>query len=181
MPLVEYLIMTNVPSQRWLGTIQRDRQTLGRGKHAKLRVPAEFIHVSRHHAEVWSDEQGCWLCDCESTFGTRVNAVPLSPNEPFQIVYADHIWLGGAELQVVGNPSSNRWHAELEDDATDPQHDGSTGFNPLALHLFKVLTTSELAVMLWMSRGLTDIDEISARLMRSPDPRLRAPRRRRIL
>ena len=38
-----------------------------------------------------------------STFGTRVNAVPLSPNEPFQIVYGDHLWVGGAELQVLGH------------------------------------------------------------------------------
>lgn len=176
MSATAFLVMTNIPPQTWLGTVSQQRQTLGRGKDAQLRVPAEFVHVSRHHAEIWTDQDGHWLKDLHSTSGTRVNGVPLAPDQDFGLVLGDHIWLGAAEFDLVGDPDlAKRRPAphtlsrpDLEE-TSESQISRTIDFNPEAPYAFQALTPAELEIVLWMSRGLTEDGEIGQQLFRSPN------------
>ena len=46
----------------------------------KLTFGARRVHpVSRRHVEFWTNADGYWITDLDSTFGTRVHSVPLTP------------------------------------------------------------------------------------------------------
>src|SRR5205814_9225415 len=97
MSATAYLVMTNLPPQKWLGTLLERRQVVGRGDEADIQVPAEYTHVSRRHAEFWTNEDGYWVADLDSTSGTRVNSVPLTPHQSFRITLRDHLCLSAPE------------------------------------------------------------------------------------
>lgn len=172
MSTTAYLVMTNVPPQKWLGTLTEQRQVLGRGDEVHLRVPAEFTHVSRRHAEFWTDVDGHWIADLDSTSGSRVNSVPLVPHQSFRLTLGDHIWVGAAEFDLVANPDlSRRRPFPRSDDETIGYGAGEVGtvkFSGAPAHYFAQLSQTELDVVLWMSRGFTNPDEIAERLHRSP-------------
>ena len=172
MPSNAYLVMTNVPSQKWLGTLLERRQVLGRGEEADIRLLPEYTHVSRRHAEFWTNNDGYWIADLDSTSGTRVNSVPLAPNQSFRLTLGDHIWLGAAELDLVADPDlSRRRPFPRSDDETigyGAGQDATVKFSGAPAHYFAALTQTELDVVLWMSRGFTDPDEIAEKVFRSP-------------
>ena len=172
MPGTAYLVMTNMPPQTWLGTLDERRRIIGRGDEADIQVPAEYTHVSRRHAEIWTNADGHWIADLDSTSGTRVNSVPLTPHQEFRLTLGDHIWLGAAELDLVANPElSRRRPFPRSDDETigygEAQY-GTVKFSGAPPHYFASLSQTELDVVLWMSRGFTDPDEIAEKLYRSP-------------
>jgi len=172
MPCTAYLVMTNAPPQTWLGTLDERRHVIGRGDEADIQVPAEYTHVSRRHAEIWTNADGHWIADLDSTSGTRVNSVPLTPHQEFRLTLGDHIWLGAAELDLVANPElSRRRPFPRSDDETigygEAQY-GTVKFSGAPPHYFASLSQTELDVVLWMSRGFTDPDEIAEKLYRSP-------------
>ena len=171
MPAPAYLVLTNVTPTKWLGTLSESRQTIGRGEEAHLRLPGEYVHVSRQHAVVWSDDAGHWITDLGSTSGTRVNGVPLAPYQPFRLSLGDHLWIGGAELDLVASPDLARRPAHERGDSTVSYNAGQTAaleFPDAPADLFATLTPAELDVVLCISRGLTDPSDIATALARSP-------------
>jgi DNA-binding CsgD family transcriptional regulator len=171
-----YLLLTNVAPSDWLGTLCTRRQTIGRGEEAELRIPSEYVHVSRSHAVVWTENDGHWIIDLGSKSGTRVNNVPLAPYQPFRLMLNDHLWLGAAQLDLVANP-----HAVPQRSFRDA-HESTVGFNvskPASQAAtiefsdartdgLESLTPAELDVVLWISRGLTDPNDVANSLYRSP-------------
>ncbi len=171
MSAAAYLVLTNVSPNDWVGTISERRQAIGRGDDAELRIPSSYIHVSRSHAVVFTENNGLWLTDLGSKAGTRVNNVPLTPYQPFRLMIGDHLWLGAAELDVVATPKLVNPRRIPNDESTVgfmPGQSGASEANGAAKDGFASLTRAELEVVLWISRGLTDPDEVASSLFRSP-------------
>jgi DNA-binding CsgD family transcriptional regulator len=171
MPAAAYLVMTNVAPTDWLGTLTADRQIIGRGDDADIRIPGEYIHVSRRHAKIWTENDAYWITDLGSTSGTRLNSVPLSPKQRFRLIVGDHLWLGAAELDLVANPNDfNRSLREPHESTVGyvPGKAGTAEYPGAPADDFASLTPAELEVVLWMSRGLTDPSEVAESLFRSP-------------
>jgi DNA-binding CsgD family transcriptional regulator len=84
----------------------------------------------------------------------------------------DHIWLGAAEFDIVANPdlSRRRPFPQSDDETVGFGHgpSGTVKFSHAPPHFFLALTQAELDVVLWMSRGFTDLDEVAETLYRSP-------------
>jgi DNA-binding CsgD family transcriptional regulator len=166
-----YLVMTNVAPSEWLGTLTANRQIIGRGKDADIRIPRDYVHVSRRHAEVWMEDDGCWIIDHGSTSGTRLNSVPLAPNQRFRLIVGDHLWLGAAELDLVASPHDPNRPIRDTHESTVGYLIGKSGkaeFPGAPADDFAALTPAELEVVLWMSRGLTDPNDVAESLSRSP-------------
>ncbi|HEY2411161.1 MAG TPA: FHA domain-containing protein [Pirellulaceae bacterium] len=166
-----YLVMTNVAPSDWLGTLTANRQIIGRGEDADIRIPGDYVHVSRRHAEVWIENDGYWLMELGSTSGTRLNSVPLVPKQRFRLIVGDHLWLGAAELDLVANPNDSNRAMRRPQESTVGYIIGKSGnaeFPGAPADDFATLTPAELEVVLWMSRGLTDPTDVAESLFRSP-------------
>jgi len=172
MPTAAYLVLTNVAPADWLGTIGERRQTIGRSEDADLRLPGEYVYVSRRHAEVWAEKDGHWIVDLESTSGTRVNSVPLAPNLPFRLMLGDRLWIGAAELDLVSKPVSVPRQSSRKSRESTVRYNIGTSAEPRRFYdspdIFTTLTPAELDLVLWMSRGLTDPDDVARAQNRSP-------------
>lgn len=172
LPPDAYLVLTNVAPAKWSGKLSATRQTIGRGDDAELRLPGEYVHVSRCHAVVWTDSAGHWITDLGSTSGTRVNGVPLVSYLPFRLQFGDHLWVGAAELDVVVNPDQPaRRRRRQSPESTvrySPQQPGTVEFAGAPPEAFAKLTPAELDIVLWISRGYTDPEEVAESIYRSP-------------
>ncbi len=63
--------------------------------------------VSRRHAVFsWRDE-AVWIEDLDSTNGTRINGLKLTPNHPYHLHDGDEIELGSARLVVRFVPAAD--------------------------------------------------------------------------
>ncbi len=158
--------LVNVPAARL--TLGDAVQRIGRAKDCQLCVPAQYASVSRRHAEVWQDARfECWIRDCNSTCGIRINRVPLPRGEKARIQPGDEITLGDLQLRVIDAsqevievPDSYTASSTLPivNSSSDPDETG-----PLAS-----LTPAEREIVLWMTRGYTSPEELSQKLKRSP-------------
>lgn len=168
-----YLVMTNVPPSKWCATVGEHRQLIGRAVDADIKVPAEHLGVSRRHAEIWADKSAIWIQDLGSTSGTRVNNVQLQPGSAFQLDSGDRIWVGGVELDLVRHLDpftelqAALQHAKEEGDTVKLRRQQLTATFEWQ-KMVADLTHAELEVLLWMARGYSSLDEIAAKLYRSP-------------
>lgn len=66
-------------------------------------VPFDAIQmgVSRRHAAIHREEDGCYITDLNSTNGTRINGQRLLPNTPFCLSGGDVVRLGRLNLLVL--------------------------------------------------------------------------------
>lgn len=165
-----YLILTNAPVSEWCHQILARRQVIGRSKHAEIRVPDQFSYVSRKHAEVWKDRRGYWIRDLNSQMGTRLNGIWIDTLPQARLQAGDSISLGDFQLQLVFGSSPEDFMGD-----ENPKDDGDSGtsisLRPRATDdrgVASELSRAELDVVLWMSRGYLNDDQLGHLLHRSP-------------
>lgn len=169
------LVLTNHPTTGWRYQVDEARKIIGRAKAVDLPVPKQFQSVSRRHAEIWRDRRGCWIRDLGSRMGTRVNLVWIDHLAAASLVPGDLVRLGAdLEIQVVsGTPAEARDDELIFDECSGADSpSGATALSPQPATgramLCERITPAETEVLLWISRGFLDNDELGRRLHRSP-------------
>lgn len=168
------LILTNHPTGGWRHMIEERRKIIGRSDHVDICVPTRFRSVSRQHAEVWRDHRGYWIRDLGSRVGTRINLVWIDRLPQAKIVPGDLISLGGSvEIQVVAGELDDEPDGDFLDDALGgpPSDDPTVGVMPRPSRrevLREQVSKAETELMLWVSRGYLDNEELGRLLHRSP-------------
>jgi DNA-binding CsgD family transcriptional regulator len=161
-----FLVLTNIPEGEWSFPIDGEKSVIGRSRQADIVINARYHSVSRRHAAVWADRRGLWISDLGSSSGTNINGVWVDHVPKAGLVVGDVISLGEVELEVRG---------EIDDLATTFPHLSEEiptklrQFIPLARPMAQKLSPAEIDVMLWISRGFQDDEEIARKLHRSPN------------
>ena len=167
------LFITNLRPQDWRARITDARQVIGRSGEASIRIPDQFEFVSRRHAEVWHDRHGCWLQDLGSKGGTHINGVWIVARHEHRIRAGDRISLAGLELYAVRREDKH----VLEDssevrigpaDTARIKRQRRTAEIPPEL-LFLNLSRTERDVVMWLSRGYSNLEDIGRMQHRSPN------------
>lgn len=170
-----YLVMTNIKPEEWCAVVTEHRQIIGRAPDASVRISPRFRHVSRRHAEIWRERNSIKIRDLGSQAGTHVNGVWVKEPREATVAVGDRIWVGGLELEVVEQVSMlaqvlAETHISLEEAAEAEETTIQKHTAPLpARFALAALTQAELEVLLWMSRGYLDDNEIGQTLFRSPN------------
>jgi DNA-binding CsgD family transcriptional regulator len=170
-----YLVMTNIDPEEWCALISEERKIIGRSPDADIPLSPRFRYTSRRHAEIWVDRNKIKFRDLASRAGTSVNGVWLKDHVEVSLAVGDRIQMGGLELEVVAQVSMLAHllaetgiglHEAAEGDETIVQR--STAPIPVRFFL-RELTPAELEVVLWISRGYLDDEELGKKLFRSPN------------
>jgi DNA-binding CsgD family transcriptional regulator len=169
--IVAHLRIVNFPE--WLAGITGEKQLIGRGKEAHLRLPPQFRSASRKHAQIWADKRDLlWICDLDSRMGTTVNGVLLAPHRENRVIPGDRILIGAVELELrSGHPAANAVNTADKGSIIDMESTRAEVRTTSAARLgqrLELLTAAEVDVVLWLTRGYTDLDEIGQLLHRSP-------------
>jgi DNA-binding CsgD family transcriptional regulator len=161
-----YLVLTNIPEGEWSFPIGADKSVIGRSRTANIVINARYHSVSRRHAVVWSDRRGIWISDLGSSSGTNVNGVWVDHVPKAGLVVGDTVCLGELELEVRGeiDDLASAFPHMLDEVPTKLRQ-----FIPLARAMAQRLSPAEIDIMLWISRGFQDDDEIARQLHRSPN------------
>ncbi len=177
-----FLTMTNVDPEDWCAAFSQRRKLIGRDHTAD--VPFRRARVSRRHAEIWAGTPSLGIRDLGSRSGTRINGVWLKANCDTSLAVGDRIWIGGIELEVVGDvpllaqvlaESGLIGKRQLESVGAathDPLVTKSTEVPYVVEPVRSVLSQlsrAELEILLWMGRGYLDDVELGGRLFRSPN------------
>jgi DNA-binding CsgD family transcriptional regulator len=174
--------MTNVDPEDWCAAFSERRKLIGRDHQAD--IPIRRARVSRRHAEIWAGASSLGIRDLGSSSGTRINGVWLKANCDTSLALGDRIWMGGIELEVVGDipllaqvlaESGLVGERQLPSAGTathDPLVTKSTevpcAVEPIRTVLSR-LSRAELEILLWMGRGYLDDVELGGKLFRSPN------------
>jgi DNA-binding CsgD family transcriptional regulator len=168
------LILTNHPTGGWCYQVDERHKVIGRAEDVDIPVPKRFRSVSRKHAEIWRDHRGCWILDLGSRQGTRVNLIWIDRLPAAKLVAGDLIRLGDdLEIQVVSGKAPDD-QADIV--AINAPHDSASGDAtvfaqspaPPRKILRERISPAETEVMLWISRGFLDNEELGRLLHRSP-------------
>lgn len=173
MTTLAYLMMTNVSPSLWLRAIHPTPQIVGRAFDNEIVIPKTYLTVSRRHLRIWSNGDTILARDLNSTGGTRLNGVLLTPNSDIQIVFGDRLGLADIELIVVSPDAEILQHEFAESDtplesASSIILAGTEKEESLEARRLRKLSPAELQISFWVSRGLTSCKEIAAQLYRSP-------------
>jgi len=173
MSILAYLLMTNVSPGAWLRAVHSSPQILGRAFDNEIVIPKTYQTVSRRHLRIWSNGETILIRDLESTGGTRLNGVLLTPNSDAQIVFGDRIGLADVELIVVSPDAEILQHAHIDTDTSPDSASsiilgGTAKGESLESRRLRKLSPAELQVSFWVSRGFTSCKDIGAQLFRSP-------------
>ncbi|MDB5342814.1 MAG: Adenylate cyclase, class 3 [Schlesneria sp.] len=173
MSILAYLMMTNVPPGNWLRAIYSIPQLVGRSFENEIVIPKTHLTVSRRHLRIWSNGDAILARDLDSTGGTRLNGVLLTPNCDTQVVFGDRLALADVELIVVSPDAEILQHAFTEIDTSSETASsiilaGTEKGASLDARRLRQLSPAELQISFWVSRGLTSCKEIAAQLFRSP-------------
>jgi len=87
--------------------------TIGRSAECGLRLPDPS--VSRHHAELTVDAEGCSLVDLGSRHGTTVNSLRLAANVQQKLRAGDRIGIGPWLFQLASSAANSRPRFEASD------------------------------------------------------------------
>lgn len=170
-----YLVMTNIDPEEWCALVTKEHKLIGRSADAEIPLSPRFRHTSRRHAEIWIDKKKIKFRDLASRAGTSVNGVWLKDHCEVSLAIGDRIQMGGLELELVAQVSMLAHilaetgvglHEAAEGDETIIQR--TTAPLPLRFYL-RELTPAELEVVLWISRGYLDDEELGKKLFRSPN------------
>jgi DNA-binding CsgD family transcriptional regulator len=167
------LILTNLPKRDWCHLIEERPKVIGCSDNVDIPLPVRFCSVSPHHAQVWRDHRGHWIQDLGST-GTRVNMVWIGGLSRAKIVPSDVINLGDqVQMQMIlGKPTSDGGKELAEEVSGGPPHDDLTVcLGPGASRRQMVhgnISPAETELLLWISRGFLDNEDLGRRLHRSP-------------
>jgi DNA-binding CsgD family transcriptional regulator len=161
-----YLVLTNIPEGEWSFPIGEEKSVIGRSRSANIVINARYHSVSRRHAAVWADRRGLWISDLGSSSGTNINGVWVDHVPRAGLVVGDTVWLGEVELEVRGEIDhlASHFSTMLDEVPTKLRQ-----FIPLARAMAQRLSPAEIDVMLWISRGFQDDEEIAPQLHRSPN------------
>lgn len=173
MSILAYLMMTNVSPATWLRALYSTPQLVGRAFDNEIVIPKTYLTVSRRHLRIWSNSDTLMVRDLDSTGGTRLNGVLLTPNCDTQIVFGDRLALADIELIVVSPDAEILQHALSEvDTSLDTDSSiilaGTEKGDSLDARRLQQLSPAELQISFWVSRGLTSCKDIAAQLFRSP-------------
>jgi DNA-binding CsgD family transcriptional regulator len=173
-----FLVMTNVEPESWCAAVRETPQVIGRGLEADIRIPPRFRHVSRRHAEVWAQGSRLHIRDLNSASGTHINGVWLDKACGGRLAIGDRIWMGGLEMRVVQEVSMI---AQVVAEGAEPLEqtlpDAAEGKASLTSRTMSLptrfilaeLSQAEIEIVLWMTRGCVEDDDLAKKLVRSPN------------
>lgn len=98
-------LLTRKVTLRLIGSDGREfpvywgKVTVGRDTDNDIVIPVR--QVSRHHALIQCDAQGCTVTDTGSTNGTLVNGVRVPPEKPWTLCPEDVLQIGSVQLLVA--------------------------------------------------------------------------------
>jgi len=160
------LVLKNIPRREWSYRIESSPKVIGRSADADIVIPSRFDSVSRLHAEIWTDKYGTWIRDLKSRRGTCINGVWVDHVPQAGIVVHDTVWLGDLAIEVVEQHrfTFGKGVAEIgELDETPPPSQPDLPGRALC----KRLSPREIDVLLGISRGHDDEEEIGKPLHRT--------------
>ena len=168
------LILTNMPMGDWCHPIEKRPKVIGLSGDVDIPLPDWIRSVSPHHAQVWGDHRGHWIRDLGSTVGTRVNLIWIDGLSQAKILPGDTINLGDrVQMQVVpGEPTCDGDTEPAEEVwGRSPHDDPTVRLAPaevLRQMICEFVSPAETELLLWVSRGVLDNEELGRRLHRSP-------------
>lgn len=88
-----------VLSEKFRGmSFKLDRDSLSAGRNAQRDICIKDGSVSSYHCDFVHNDDGYFIVDRGSTNGTRLNNVPLTPEEPAALKNSDLLQLGNVEV-----------------------------------------------------------------------------------
>ena len=88
-----------VLSEKFRGMIfQLKEDTVSVGRNDQRDICIKDPSLSSYHCDFIHTEEGYFICDRDSTNGTRLNNVPLNPEEMYPLKNSDLLQLGSVEV-----------------------------------------------------------------------------------